>query len=161
MPRQPTALPLHILETGKMLAIASTCDGWLILKKPFYTELIGPGAAVGGSLDAQCQAAYIIGGVALSTPKTPKQRQHALQQRQRYCTILQEIAQQKPSSERARLLIQQLNEWLGSDYAQSISPELAAQLIGVLPETIAIAWQRYRLCLGSTQPSTAAEGLVG
>jgi hypothetical protein len=126
------------------LAIATDCQGGLILQKPFYAEFVGPGAAVGGVFDIQCTSAYVLGNVQFLELTTYAERQQAFQKRIALIEKFQEAVLVEASPlHRACLIVNQLYQWFGVDETKRIPNELLAQLVGVLPGTIAIAWQQY------------------
>ncbi len=129
-------LPLQLLTSGQLLALAPDCQGWLLIQKPYFAELVGPGAAVGGSFDVRCTYVYVIGKVRFQAPTTPAERRQAYQQRIHYIERLQEIAAEPSPLRRACSMVHQLYEWCGMDEVNRIPSELIALLIGVLPSTV-------------------------
>lgn len=135
--------PIQLLKSGQLLAIAADCQGGLILQKPFYAEFVGPGAAVGGTFDIQSTSAYVLGKVQFLELTTYAERQQAFQKRIAYIKKFQEtILPEQSPLRRACLIMNQLYQWFGVDETKRIPNELMAQLVGVLPGTIAIAQQQ-------------------
>lgn len=136
--------PIQLLKSGQLLAIAADCQGGLILQKPFYAEFVGPGAAVGGSFDIQSTSAYVLGNVQFLELTTFTERQQAFQKRIVCIENFQEtILPEQSPLRRAFLVVDQLHQWFGIDEVKRIPNELMAQLVGVLPGTIATVWQQY------------------
>jgi hypothetical protein len=135
-------LPLDLFKSGQLLVLKSNCRGGLIIQKPFHADFVGPGAAVGGSFDIQCTSVYIVGEVEFDVPASYEERQQAFQTRIAYIQKLEEILSVSSSIHRACLMIQQLSLWLGVSHVRKIPLELIAQLGGVLPKSVSVAWQR-------------------
>jgi hypothetical protein len=135
-------LPLDLFKSGQMLALKRECQGGLIIQKLFYADFVGPGAVVGGCFDIQCTSVYAIGKVEFDAPATYAERQQAFQKRIAYVEQLKEILLVPSSIERACAIIRQLSLWLGANQVRRIPCELIAQLGGLLPETVALAWQQ-------------------
>lgn len=140
---QVDSRPIQLLKSGQLLAINADCQGGLILQKPFYAEFVGPGAAVGGSFDIQSTSAYVLGNVQFLELTTYAERQQAFQKRIAYIKKFQNLLLEQTPLRRACLIVDQLNQWFGVDETKKISHESMAQLAGVLPGTVAIAWQQY------------------
>ncbi len=141
MPEQPSNLPLHLLQSGQTLMLAHNCTGWLILQKPFYAEIVGPGAAVGGSFDVQCQSIYAIGNVQFIALEDEESRQSAFQQRMDYIQSMQAILLESAPIARASKLIEQLITWIGLEPTQSIPHDLLSRLGGVMAPNISLGWR--------------------
>ena len=135
-------VPLDLFKSGQLLVLKPNCRGWLIIQKPFYADFVGPGAAVGGSFDIQSTSVYVMGEVEFYAPTTYEERQQAFQTRIAYIQKLEEILSVSSAIHRACLMIQQLSLWLGVSHVRRIPLELIAQLGGVLPKTVSVAWQR-------------------
>jgi hypothetical protein len=141
MLEQPSNMPLHMLQSGQFMMLAPEGNGWLILQKPFYAEIVGPGAMVGGSFDVQSQSIYAIGNVHFVETSSEEQRQAAFQKRVEYIQSMQPILLEGSPIKRASLLIEQLVSWIGSGATQEIPHELLSRLGGVLPHNIALGWR--------------------
>jgi hypothetical protein len=144
-----SVLPLQLFESGQLLCLPKSCRGGLILQHPHHAEFVGAGAAVGGYFDIKCKSVYTIGDVKLESPTQFQDRQRALANRIRYMRQLQKITYLKIPLQRAYLLIRQLHVWLPGEEVIIIPELLLAQLVGVLPKTIAIARRKYILEHGS------------
>jgi hypothetical protein len=135
-------VPLDLFKSGQLLVLKPNCRGGLIIQKPFYADFVGPGAAVGGSFDIQSTSVYVMGEVEFYAPTTYEERQQAFQTRIAYIQKLQEVLSVSSSIHRACLIIHQLSLWLGVSHVRRIPFELVAQLGGVLPKSVEIAWQQ-------------------
>jgi hypothetical protein len=139
----PPAFPLDLLKSGQLLYLAPHCQGWLILQKPFFAELIGPGAAVGGSFDLQCRAIYPIGDIQFCVPDHYDKQRRAFHRRLEYTKAIQAMLLETSPLRRATQLVEQLCQWIGSEEAQQVPIELAAHLVGVFPHNLELAWQYH------------------
>lgn len=139
----PAELPLSFFKSGQFLCLTPDCRGGLILQKPFYADFVGPGAAVGSSLDVNCTSVYAIGAVKFYVPASYSERQQAFQQRMAYCQQIQEIVAEEAPLHRSRLILQQLSQWVGAEEGKKIPDELVARLVGVLTKTIKVARKTY------------------
>ena len=135
--------PIQLLRSGQLLSLTTDCYAGLILQKPFYAEFVGPGAAVGSVFDMHCTSVYTLGSVEFWVPSNRTERQEAFQKRVTYIESLQKITLEQSPLRRAFLIVGQLCQWVGTKEASQVSHELIAQMVGVLPGTVAIAWQQY------------------
>jgi hypothetical protein len=133
--------PLSLLRSGQLLAIASHCTGGMIIQKHHYADLVGPGAAIGGMFDVSCTAVYLLGSVQVCPPGSLDERIDAFQVRTMYISKVQNIVLEPSPLKRAVLLLYRLCHWITPREAQKIPHDLIARIAGVLPRTIAQAWQ--------------------
>jgi len=138
-PRRSSDLPVSMLGSGQFLAIKPRCRGGLIIQKSFYADLLGPGSAVGSYFDIKCTLIYPLGDVQFCAPEKLHVRRKAVQQRLACVRRMQDIVLMPSSLQRAQQVIQLLNRWVGPEETQKVPEELMAQLVGVLPKTIALA----------------------
>ena len=109
----------------------SDCRGGIILIKRFYTELICPGSALGGTIDISVTGIFGFGSLKLCSPETPIERQQAFQTRLNQSNYLQHLMQEKSETNRARLLLQQIHALVGRKEMSLIPADLLGQLIGL------------------------------
>lgn len=141
--RTQSELPPAFLQAGSFISLAPDCQGGVVLQKPFYTDFAGPGAAIGGRFDETCTAIRIIGTVKFQVLSTHAECQQALQARLGYIERLCSIASSPCALYRAALMLNQLCDWVGIYEASEIPPAWVAQLAGVQPKTIELAWKKY------------------
>lgn len=139
-------LPLQFFESGQLLLLSTQQKAGLILQQPHFADFVGMGGAVGGNFDVKSVMVYPIGKVEFVVPDTYEQKRQAFQRRIAYMNSLHKITAVDAPLQRAFLIVRQLSLWVGQPEAQTIPLELVAQLVGVLPESVAIAWQQYRRC---------------
>ncbi|MBD0343910.1 MAG: hypothetical protein ICV63_03570, partial [Coleofasciculus sp. Co-bin14] len=68
---------LEQLHDKQLLIINSQRRNGLILYKRYHAEFAGPGAAVGGLFDWDCQRVLPVGDLSLLQPKSSDERQRA------------------------------------------------------------------------------------
>lgn len=131
------------LQNELCFALSPACQGGLILQKSFYADFVAPGAVIGGHLDSGCTKIYAIGKIQFQPLITHTEKQQALQQRIQCIEKLYHVTSSFSSLHRAILMINQLCDWVGIYEATEIPSEWVAQLAGVQPKTVALAWQKY------------------
>ena len=62
------------IKSGQVLIVKADRRGGLRLHKKWHTEFVGPGAAVGGTLDQDCQKVELVGDVSLVLPESREAR---------------------------------------------------------------------------------------
>ena len=134
--------PLEMLKDGQLLCLAHNHPAGLILQKPYYAEFIGPGSAIGGMFDLQCVTIHTLGKVELNVPETLDERQDAFQSRVEDIEQMQDICDQDLPVERAVAVLKMLSQHFHQEEIQTISNDVLAKLVGVLPSTMATAWQQ-------------------
>lgn len=134
--------PIEMLKDGQLLSLAQNHPAGLILQKPYYAEFIGPGSAIGGMFDLQCVTVHALGQAELNVPETLDERQDAFQKRMENIEQMQNICDKDLPIERAVAVLEMLSQHFHQEEIQTISNDILAKLVGVLPSTIAAAWQQ-------------------
>lgn len=134
--------PIEMLKEGQLLFLSKNSPAGLILQKPYYAEYIGPGAAIGGMFDLQCVTIHPLGQAELSFPDTLDERQDAFQRRMEDIEQMQQICEKDLPIERAVAVLEMLSQQFHQDEIQMIPNDILAKLVGVLPSTMAAAWQQ-------------------
>lgn len=134
--------PIEMLKSGQLLSLAHNHSAGLILQKPYYAEFIGPGSAVGGMFDMQCVTVHTLGKTEFEVPETIDERQNAFQKRMEDIETMQQICEKELPIDRAIAVLEMLSQDFLQEEIQTISNEVLAKLVGVLPSTIASAWQQ-------------------
>lgn len=141
MLEQDSELPIHLLQSGQNLVLSPEGSGWLILQRQFYAEAVGPGAAVGGTFDAQCLSVYVCGDVKLVSLGIDAERRAAYEKRMEYIQSMQAILLEFDPVQRGTRLLEQLIDWVGLQQTQQIPHELLCQMGGLLPHNVNLAWR--------------------
>jgi hypothetical protein len=134
--------PIELLKSGQLLAVTNSEASGIILQKPFFAEFIGPGAAIGGLFDLKCVTIYTLGKAEFTVPATREERQIAFRRRMDDVTTMQNLCQSDVPLRRAIDLLDMLCDRMGTDEIRSIPNEVLAKIVGVIPGTIAMAWQK-------------------
>ncbi|MFB2936345.1 hypothetical protein ACE1B6_13920 [Aerosakkonemataceae cyanobacterium BLCC-F154] len=140
------------LNSGQILKIDSHCRGGLILCKRHHAEFAGPGAAVGGVCDVDCNRVIAIGNVTLIHPESFAERQKAFTIRQKWFRFTQKAMETSVPLQRAYRILVMLEKYFGTEAINSIADDILSQLIGVLPKTVNIARQ-YKAHQLHSEPS--------
>ena len=127
----PTWLSIKLFQGNKLYRLKPSCDGGIILQKRFYTELICPGSALGGTIDTAITGVFAFGSMLISEPVDPLERQQAFQCRLNQSNHLKHLMQEQSEFKRACLLLEQLQDWIGMSEICAIPAELLGQLIGL------------------------------
>lgn len=144
-PFTAASVPLSLLRSGQLLAITPDSPGGLLLDKGFYVDLVLPGAAVGGWFDLDCKAIHVIGTVQFYAPATRDDRAVAYQQRMTCKNVLKRILMEPAPLRRVHQILQLLTRQFGSDELKQIPLEWIAKLVGVMPKTVQVFWQRFQV----------------
>ena len=139
----PTWLSLDLCHHRQLYRLTPDCRGGVILQKRFYTELICPGSALGGTIDTAVTGIFAFGSIKLDVPKTPIERQQAYQLRLNQSNSLQKLMKQKSESKRIYLLFEKLIALVGLEESLAIPAELMSQLIGLAPKAITLMRLRF------------------
>lgn len=134
--------PIELLKSGQLLAITDSENSGIILQKPFFAEFIGPGAAIGGLFDLNCVTIYTLGQAEFTVPATLEERQLAFRSRIDDIASMQTLCQAEAPLRRAIDLLDMLCSRFSTDEIRSIPNDVLSKVVGVMPGTIAMAWQK-------------------
>jgi hypothetical protein len=158
--RRPITQPTDIvdrLQTGQLLRVSARCGNAAIVCHRHHAELAGPGAAVGGFLDLDCDRVIVIGRISLVYPESPHERQQAYELRQRWLMVTQWAMESWVPLKRAKRLLIILHKYFDRQPLERLPDEVLAQLVGVLPKTMAMARQSITPIPEITYPKTIAQ----
>ncbi len=116
---------------NELLIVSPHRRNGLILFKRYHAEFAGPGAAVGGLIDRDCQRVLPIGNLSLISPESSEERQRAYLIRRQWVRLTIEIIDNLTPLQRAQRILH-----LESEQRAQLPDETLALLVGVLPETI-------------------------
>lgn len=133
---------LQYLQTGKVWVVSSRRRNGLILCKSYYAEFAGPGAAVGGVFDLDCQRVIPVGNLSLSQPESHEERQKAYLIRRQWIRLTQQFTDQSVPLQRAQMILNQFENYFDQDTIARIPDEAFAMLVGVLPYSVRMARRR-------------------
>jgi hypothetical protein len=124
------------LHSGEVFIVNSRRRNGLILFKRYHAEFAGPGAAVGGDYDFDCQGALPIGNLSLLTPESNEERQKAYLIRRQWIRLIKQITENPVPGQRVQKILDQFEQYFPPEIV-SLLPDVAfALLVGVLPQTV-------------------------
>lgn len=109
----------------------------LILRKTYYGDFAGPGSIIGGIFDQDVVAVIPVGSLSLLTPTPGTEQEKAHLIRRQWVRLLQQITEKSTSEQRAQTILNQFEHWFDLETAAQITDDVFADLVGVLPQTIA------------------------
>lgn len=124
------------LQKGKLLTINRCKRNGLIIYKPHHAEFAGPGAAVGGNCDLDCQKVIPVGNLSLIAPDNFDDRQTAYKIRIQWLRLMKKSTEYDDPLQRAEKLLFQFENFFDSQTLGQLPDESFALLVGVLPQTI-------------------------
>lgn len=128
------------LSSGQLLKVSASPSDALIICHTHHAEIVGNGAAVGGLLDIDCRQIVPIGNIALTFMESHQEKIQAYAKRQQWICATQKLIALAPVH-RATQIIKSLESYCGREAIAPLSDEILAQLVGVLPKTMATARQ--------------------
>ncbi len=131
----------ELIPNNELLLVNPRRRGGLIIFKRYHAEFAGPGAAVGGQFDLDCQEVLPVGNLSLIPPESADERQRAYLIRRQWIRLTKEITENHDPLQRARRILEQFEGFFNSETVNQIPDEALALLVGVFPHTIRI-WRR-------------------
>lgn len=126
------------LHSGEVFIVNSRRRNGLILFKRYHAEFAGPGAAVGGDYDCDCQRALPIGNLSLLTPESNEERQKAYLIRRQWIRLIKQITENPVSGQRVQKILDQFEQYFPPEIVALLPDVAFALLVGVLPQTVGI-----------------------
>lgn len=130
---------LRYIQEGRVLAVNKRKRNGLILYKQFHAEFAGPGAAVGGVFDADCQKVIPVGNLSLVAPETHEERQEAYLIRRQWIRLTQQFTDTSEAIQRAKKILNQFETYFDAPTIARIPDESFALMVGVMPSTVRLA----------------------
>jgi len=135
---QNTSEILKLLHGGQVLMVNSRRRNGLILYKRYHAEFAGPGAAVGGFYDRDCEWALPVGNLSLLTPDTHEERQKSYLIRRQWIRLMKQITEKPLPQQRVQKILEQFEQYFDSETVSHLPDEAFALLVGVLPQTVSL-----------------------
>jgi hypothetical protein len=129
---------LQLLHNGQVLMVNSRRRNGLIVIKQFHAEFAGPGAAVGGFYDRDCQAAIPVGNLSLVTPESNEDCQKAYLIRRQWIRLMKQITEKAVPQQRVQKILEQFEQYFDTETVNRVPDEAFALLVGILPQTVAM-----------------------
>ncbi|HEY9644942.1 MAG TPA: hypothetical protein V6C88_01160 [Chroococcidiopsis sp.] len=130
---------LALLRDGHVLMVNRRRRNGLILCKSYHAEFAGPGAAVGGFFDDDCQQVIPVGDLSLLYPDSPSERQDAYLIRRQWIRLVYQFTEKPDALQRAQAILNQFETYFDQDTINRVPDEAFALLVGVLPHTVRLA----------------------
>lgn len=127
------------LDIDELLVVNSRRRNGLILYKRYHAEFAGPGAAIGGEIDRDCQLALPLGNFSLLSAESADDRQRAYALRRQWSRLIRKITEAPVPLQRAQQILTQFEYYFDAQTMAQLPDEALALLVGVLPSTIRIA----------------------
>jgi hypothetical protein len=127
---------LKQLHDKQLLVVNSRRRNGLILYKRYHAEFAGPGSAVGGLFDLDCQKVLLVGNFSLLYPESADERQRAYALRRQWIRLTRQITDNPVPLQRAQMILNQFEHYFDSETIAKVPDEAFALLVGVLPHTI-------------------------
>lgn len=124
------------LQNGRFMTINRCKRNGLIIYKPHHAEFAGPGAAVGGNCDLDCQKVIPVGNLSLIVPDNFNDRQTAYKIRIQWLRLMKKSTEYDDPLQRAEKLMFQFENFFDSQTLEQLPDEAFSLLVGVLPQTI-------------------------
>jgi hypothetical protein len=124
------------LNQGKLMMVDRRRRNGLIIVKQFHAEFAGPGAAVGGLFDVDCQRVVPVGDIAVLTPQSHKERQDAFLIRRQWIKLTQQFTDESLPLKRAQMILNQFENYFEYRTVEQVPDAELSLLVGVLPHTI-------------------------
>lgn len=131
----------ELIPNNELLIVNPRRRGGLIIFKRYHAEFAGPGAAVGGQFDLDCNEVLPVGNLSLITPESADDRQRAYLIRRQWIRLTKQITENPAPLQRARRILEQFEGFFNSETVAQIPDEALALLVGVFPHTIR-SWRR-------------------
>lgn len=132
----PSGEILTQLHNQQLLIVNSRRRNGLILYKLYHAEFAGPGAAVGGVFDLDCQWVLPVGNLSLLTPESTDERQRAYLIRRQWIRLTKQITDDPAPLQRAQKILTQFQQYFDTKTIAQIPDEAFALLVGVFPHTV-------------------------
>ncbi|MBV8884251.1 MAG: hypothetical protein JO235_09685 [Chroococcidiopsidaceae cyanobacterium CP_BM_RX_35] len=127
---------LKLLRSEQILMVNARRRNGLILYKQYHAEFAGPGAAVGGFYDRDCQWALPVGHLSLLTPESHEERQKAYLIRRQWIRLTRKITENPVPQQRVQIILNQFENYFDVETIAQLPDEAFALSVGVLPQTV-------------------------
>ena len=132
----PVSEILSQLHHGQLMMVNSRKRNGLILVKSFHAEFAGPGSAIGGEFDRDCQDIIPVGDLSVAEPASQEECQKAYLIRRQWIRLAQQITEHELPDDRVKMILQQFENYFAVDTVMGLPDEAFALLVGVFPRTV-------------------------
>ncbi len=127
---------LSQLHHGQLMMVNSRKRNGLILVKSFHAEFAGPGSAIGGDFDRDCQDIIPVGDLSVAAPSSQEERQKAYLIRRQWIRLANQITEHQLPADRVKMMLQQFENYFAMDTVKALPDDAFAMLVGVFPRTV-------------------------
>lgn len=127
---------LRQLHDKQLLIVNSRRRNGLILYKRYHAEFAGPGAAVGGLVDLDCQRVLPVGNLSLLKPESTGDRERSYLIRRQWIRLISQITDNPMPVQRVQKILNQFEGFFDTDTVTQLPDEAFALLVGVFPHTV-------------------------
>lgn len=127
------------IRNGQLMIVDSRRRNGLILFKKYHAEFAGPGAAIGGCIDLDCEDVLPVGSLLLLEPSDHEERQKSYLIRRQWIRLTHQFTDNKLPAKRAQMILNQFETYFDRDTIAQIPDTAFAKLVGVLPHTVRAA----------------------
>lgn len=131
-----TEAVLERINSDKLWIVNSRRRNGIVIYKKFHAEFAGPGAAVGGAIDANCDRITALGNLSLVEPKSYEDQQNAIRIRLQWVRLTQNFTDKPVPIERAQMILEQFKTYFDKDIVDSVPDEAFSRMVGVFPRTV-------------------------
>lgn len=124
------------IRNGQLMIVDSRRRNGLILYKRYHAEFAGPGAAIGGCIDLDCEDVLPVGNLLLLEPSDHEERQKSYLIRRQWIRLTHQFTDNKVPAKRAQMILNQFETYFDRDTIAQIPDTAFAKLVGVLPHTV-------------------------
>ncbi|MGB3616218.1 MAG: hypothetical protein WBA10_20665 [Elainellaceae cyanobacterium] len=132
------------IKAGRLLTVDSRRRSGLLLYKPYHSEFAGPGAAVGGCFDLDCEDVLPVGDLSVVEPTSHEQRQKCYMIRRQWIRLTHQFTDGSTALERAQKILNQFEGYFDRETIAQIPDDAFAMMVGVVPHTVRLARRPLR-----------------
>ena len=129
---------LQQLHDQQLLIVNSKRRNVLIIYKHYHAEFAGPGSAIGGPFDLDCQRVLPVGNLSLISPESADDRQRAYLIRRQWIRLIKQITENPIPQQRVQKILDQFEQYFPSEIVADLPDAAFALLVGVLPQTVGL-----------------------
>ncbi|HEY9725246.1 MAG TPA: hypothetical protein V6D50_02255, partial [Chroococcales cyanobacterium] len=106
---------LKQLHNKELLIVNARRRNGIILYKPYHAEFAGPGSAVGGLFDLDCQRVLPVGNLSLLHHESADERQRAYLIRRQWIRLTRQITENPEPLRRAQMILNQFEHYFDNE----------------------------------------------
>lgn len=131
--------PTEPIQINDLLVVNGRRRNGLIIYKRYHAEFAGPGSAVGGAFDRDCQQVLPVGNLSLLSPGSADERRQAYLIRRQWLKLTRQITSNPVPLQRAQMVLNQFEGFFDAETIAQLPDEALALLVGVFPHTVTMA----------------------